>query len=120
MEYSKEAYDYENMLRIYLDNMLVPTKKIPLSSYVSSEDDLGPEVILNLKWLDAYRYPQKAVYLYMDVLQKLKEKHNWRRFLENPREKEEDVQDPLFNQFIFANVTAFRKDGIDLFPQFIR
>ena len=55
MRYAPKEYSYENLLRLYLE-MLQPSSKHNLTSLVSSEDDLGPEIILNLKWLDTYRY----------------------------------------------------------------
>jgi len=34
----------------------MPSAKHKLSYFVTSEDDLGPEIIMNLKWVDQYRY----------------------------------------------------------------
>lgn len=60
-------YNYDNLLRLYLE-MLQPSDKQKLTNLVSSEDDLGPELILNLKVLDTYRYNQKAVFYYLDLV----------------------------------------------------
>ena len=54
-EYVASPYSYDNLIRLYLE-MLQPSFKQKLTHLVSSEDDLGPEIILNLKWLDTYRY----------------------------------------------------------------
>ena len=59
----------------------MPRTKLPLSDFVTSEDDLGPEIILNLKWLDAYRYPQKTVYFYLELLQHSREINSWSKIL---------------------------------------
>ena len=69
-------YTYDQLLRNYLE-MLQPSFKQKLTNLVSSEDDLGPEVILNLKWLDTYRYNQKSIFYYLDLVQELKERYNW-------------------------------------------
>ena len=50
-----KPYSDENLLRIYMEH-LMPQFKLSLYSFVGTEDDLGPEVILNLKTLDVYRY----------------------------------------------------------------
>ena len=51
-----KQYSDDGLCRIYLE-VLHPHFKLPLiPTFVSNEDDLGPEIILNLKWLDVYRY----------------------------------------------------------------
>lgn len=52
---------------LYFD-IVSTNKKNSLLSFVSSEDDLGPEIILNLKWLDVYRYQQIGAYHYFDLV----------------------------------------------------
>ena len=54
---------------------------------VSSEDDLGPEMIFNLKWLDPYRYPTSSIFLYLDFLQQNEEIFGWSRILNNPTDE---------------------------------
>ena len=66
-QYSQTRYAYDALLRLFLEQ-LQPSFKQKLTNLVSSEDDLGPEIILNLKWLDTYRYNQKAVYYYLDLV----------------------------------------------------
>ena len=107
--------------------MLQPSFKQSLSpDLVSSEDDLGPEIILNLKWLDVYRYQQKAVFLYLDLIQQIKERYSWTKVLNNPVEdvldgaSPEGRQDPLIDGHINVNFNEFRDVGIDSFPDYIR
>lgn len=54
--------------RVFFEDVL-PFSKHSLSAFVNSEDDLGPEVVMNVKWLDAYRYHQQTVYLYLELIQ---------------------------------------------------
>ena len=58
---------------------------------MSSEDDLGPEVILNLKWLDTYRYNQKSIFYYLDLVQELKERYNWQQIIANPSQFDDNA-----------------------------
>ena len=80
-------------------------------------------MILNLKWLDTYRYQQKSVFYYLDLIQELKERYHWRHILANPSEEALDNsqgQDPLFESCISVNFNELRGIGIDPFPDFIR
>ena len=121
--YSAGKYNYDGLLRLYLDN-LQPNFKQSLQSFVSSEDDLGPEIILNLKWLDAYRYQQKAVFYYLDLLQLMKERYSWNHLLANPTKEAFDessgVKDPLFDVAIAVNFNDFKMEGFDPFHDYIR
>ena len=45
-----------------------PESKEPIKSFVDNEDDLSPAVIMNLKWLDAYRYRQKSIYSFLELI----------------------------------------------------
>ena len=56
IQISKEKYGYNRLVQKYLDKTQA-SSKIPLDAIVTAIDDLGPELILNLKAIDAYRYP---------------------------------------------------------------
>ena len=84
-KYAQKNYKHDNLYSLCFDD-LQPKAKQPLEAFVSDEDDLGPEVIMNLKWLDAYRYPQNTVYLLQDLVQTLIERYDWARILSNPSE----------------------------------
>ena len=84
-EYTGKSYKHEDLYSLYFEEVQ-PKAKEPLSQFVNDEDDLGPEVIMNLKWLDAYRYPQQNVYLHQDLVQNLIEHYDWARILANPTE----------------------------------
>ena len=58
---------------------------MPLNDLTKNIDDLGPEIILNLKVVDAYRYPQAAVFFYNDLLQSTLSKYGWADRLEPTR-----------------------------------
>ena len=45
--------------------------------FCTSIDDLGPEIILNLKKLKTYRYKQEGAFLYFDLLKSILLKHRW-------------------------------------------
>ena len=94
--YSGKNYKYEQLFNTYFEEVQ-PKAKEQLSSFVNDEDDLGPEVIMNLKWLDAYRYPQQNVYLHQDLVQNLIEHYDWARILSNPTEEslEQQYKDDL-------------------------
>ena len=51
-EYTGKSYKHEDLYNLYFEEVQ-PKAKEPLSQFVNDEDDLGPEVIMNLKWLDA-------------------------------------------------------------------
>ena len=80
-QFTKENYQYKDSLRCYLEKTQA-NSKIPLDAIVTAIDDLGPELIMNLKAIDAYRYPQSAVFLYQDLLQSILLKHCWQNELE--------------------------------------
>jgi hypothetical protein len=54
-----------------------PSAKREIREFVSSEDDLGPEMIMNIKWVEPYRYPSKALYFYLECLQDYRNKYHW-------------------------------------------
>ena len=58
----EENYNYEELLELYLAKTQAGARR-PFDHYVPSIDDLGPEIILNLKLVNAYRYSQAGVYL---------------------------------------------------------
>ena len=68
-KYSSHEYSYEGLIRLYFETLQPNFKQSLASLGAVTEDDLGPEIILNLKWLDAYRYSPNSVYLYLDLLQ---------------------------------------------------
>jgi len=49
-------YTPESLYNMCFDEVQAKSKE-RLTSMVRDEDDLGPEVIMNLKWLDTYRFP---------------------------------------------------------------
>ena len=102
----------------YLE-LLKPTSKIPLQNFVNSEDDLGPEMIMNLKWLDCYRYEQKSVFLYLSLMQDLKLKYNWSHMLTTAQES--DSEDPFFEICKDDSSNFMHPDlGINEFPEYMR
>ena len=45
-----------------------PSAKLQISEFVSHEDDFGPELIMNIKWIEPYRYPSQTLYYYLECL----------------------------------------------------
>ena len=64
---SRPELTEEATIRDYFIEVM-PKSKHSLSHFVTSEDDLGPEIILNIKWIDQYRYDSRNVYLYLDLI----------------------------------------------------
>ena len=77
---------------------------------------------MNLKWLDTYRYNQKSVFYYLDLVQELKERYNWRHILANPTEEALDNSqvDSFFDSCISVNFNELQRVGLDPFTDFIR
>lgn len=90
----------------------MPRSKQSLQTFVGTEDDLGPEVILNLKTLDVYRYHQKNVYYYLDLLQMMRDRYSWARILSNPTEEgmeaQSKAQDNLFDVHVNPNFNELK------------
>ena len=57
-KYTGEEYHYQDLLQLYIEKTQ-PISKRPLDDFVANIDDLGPELILNLKLIDMYRYPSE-------------------------------------------------------------
>lgn len=74
--FTGEKYGHRILLRLYLEKTQASAKR-PLDGFVTSIDDLGPEIILNLRLIDTYRYPSSAAYLYYDLLQSILFRHCW-------------------------------------------
>lgn len=102
---------------LYFD-IVQPYRKNSLQTFVSSEDDLGPEIILNLKWLDAYRYQQIGAYHYYDLVQNIKERFSWDRILSNPKEESFNGANGALTDVLFEKTIIFEAniDGWDPFP----
>ena len=66
-EKKKQCSDDNLAQKVFFED-LQPKAKYRLSDLVTDEDDLGPELVMNVKWLDAYRYPSETVYLYLDLI----------------------------------------------------
>lgn len=67
---------------------------------VSSEDDLGPELIMNIKWLDSYRYNPQTLFMYLDIMQEYRNKQSWQQFFNSPvvsHSGNNDVKDVIIN-----------------------
>ena len=58
---------------------------MPLETFVTAIDDLGPELILNLRQIDVYRHPQSLTFLYYDLLQSILIRHCWENKLDIQR-----------------------------------
>ena len=102
--YSEAQYNYENLTHLLFDKLLPREKKTLSELQIKCEDDLGPEIILNFKWLDAYRYNQKSIYYFMDLVQAIKERYHWGKYIAKPDEENKEikpsgasVQDPFFD-----------------------
>ena len=70
MEEMRASYDFKKLLDFYLVSLkLPPWSRDPQNNEFGLEDyeDLGPELLLNLKYLDWYRSPGTQPYLYHNL-----------------------------------------------------
>ena len=65
--FTREKYGYKQLVDLYLKKTQSGYKS-PLETFVTAIDDLGPELILNLRQIDVYRHPQSLTFLYYDLL----------------------------------------------------
>jgi hypothetical protein len=111
--------DYAIRLKIYID-MVSNKRKKDLMSFVSQVEDLGPEVLLNLPLLDAYRYSPQACAQYLEIYRSIVKTYSWDVTLKkglhiktdnDRRDTEPDGRASVVNNpDKFCNITWFSDD----------
>ena len=73
---TKQKNPYKEQLEKYLSSTQAKERR-KFNEFVQSIDAFGPEICLNLRMVNIYRYRQDSIFLYCDLLKSIVLKHRW-------------------------------------------